>query len=487
MKISFCYPPFSKNGRFANLPQNRQFIYTASREVRIFPVVMATAATWLKNLGHEILWLDGITRRMDWYNYERLLFSFGPDLLILEGKAPLMEKTWGYIDKFKAKNPGTKIVLVGDHVTYFPRESWEKSHVDFILTGGDYDFLLKNLVGHLEGKENLEPGIWYRNKSKIKNTGNFELNHKLADLPLIDRKLTRWKDYGEAYLYRPCAYVMFGRGCGLKKGTGACTFCIWQHGLWRCSARLVAPSKAIAEVKNLVTLRVKEIFDDTESGVLADYSWLEKFYELLKKENLLGKVTFSSNARGDQLDRKTCRLLKKIGYRMLKVGVESGNNQTLKMINKKEEVGEIIRGVKNAKDEGLRVMLTVMTGYPWENTEDVNKTYKVVRDLMFYRTKAGDCLQASVLTPYPGTPMWQEAEKNGWLTVKHDDYKSYDMSKPVLKSNIDSRKWCQKIWAIQREPGFIIRSGLTVKTADDIILLLRGAKSLVAHLLDFSK
>ena len=496
MRIAFCYPPFSKDGCFSNLPQNRQFIYTASKAVKLYPVVMATAATWLRNLGHSVLWLDGITRRMDWKIYEENLSSFSPDLLVLEAKAPMMRELWKHIDKLKVKSEKLKVILVGDHVSYFPEESFKKSKVDFILTGGDYDFLLVNLVNHLTRVERLEQGIYYRNKivrkqdskETIKNTGKFELDHDLDKTPVIDRELTSWQDYGEAYLFHPCAYVMFGRGCGINgREVGACIFCIWQHALWRCSARLMSPEKAVTEVQNLVKLGIKEIFDDAESGALWNYQWLEEFYRLLKKEKILGKVIFSSNARGDQLDEKTCQLLKKIGYRLLKVGLESGSNEILARINKKEKIEEIIRGVKNAKDAGLRVMLTVMVGYPWEKEKDVRKTYEITRQLIFYKTRAGDCLQASVIIPYPGTPLFAQAVRNKRLKVDPGDYEKFDMSKPVLKTKIDAQKWCNKIWSIQRQPMFVLKSGLTIKSWDDFKLLIRGAKSLIGHLMDYSK
>ena len=470
------------------MPQNRQFIYTASNAVKLYPVVMATAATWLKDLGHEILWLDGITRRLEWETYEDKLSSFSPDLLVLEAKTPIMKKLWRHINKVKNQSASwrtkLKVVLVGDHVSYFPEESFKKSKVDYVLTGGDYDFLLKNLVEHLEKGRKLEPGIWGR----LKNSGKFKLDHDLDKTPIIDRQLTRWQDYGEAYLFRPCAYMMFGRGCGIKKNSfGACTFCIWQHALWDCSARLKSPKQVVAEVKNLVELGVKEIFDDTESGALGDYQWLEEFHRLLKKEKLLGKIIFSSNARGDQLDKKTCRLLRKLGFRLLKVGLESGSNEILAQIGKKEKIEDIIKGVKNAKGAGLRVMLTVMVGYPWEKEAEVQKTYEAARELVLYKTRAGDCLQASVIIPYPGTPLWLQAKRKGWLKVRADDYEKFDMSRPVLRTGIDAQKWCQRIWSIQKDPGFIIKSGLTIRKIDEMRLLLRGAGSLLGHLRDYMR
>ena len=69
------------------------------------------------------------------------------------------------------KDSKIKVVLFGDHVTAMPEESMEYSKVDYILTGGDYDFLLLNLVEHLQNlKIKLEPGIWYREELRSKDS-----------------------------------------------------------------------------------------------------------------------------------------------------------------------------------------------------------------------------------------------------------------------------------------------------------------------------
>ena len=107
------------------------------------------------------------------------------------------------------------------------------SKVDFVLTGGDYDFLLRDLCGSLEAEGSsfvirdsslLEPGIWYRENEHIENTGIFQLNHKLNDAPFIDRELTKWELYAYKngnYRRTPGTYLMSGRDCWW----GKCTFC----------------------------------------------------------------------------------------------------------------------------------------------------------------------------------------------------------------------------------------------------------------------
>lgn len=488
MRIAITYPPIKKYDLYPLLTQNRHLRFSSSSEVRIFPLVAASAATILSKAGHEVLFLDGINERLTWEQYMEIVRKFNPELIAMETKAPVVHLHWKFIDELKEINNNIITALFGDHVSFFPEESIQESKVDYVITGGDYDAVLSGLVEYLGGNKELPKGIYYRKNNKIVNSGPVEFISDLDSVPFIDRELTKWHLYGEAYLYKPVAYILSGRGCGVnKEKTGNCTFCIWQHSLWKCGSRLRSPENVVAEIRILVDkFRAVEVFDDNESGAIWNKEWIEKFYDEMKKQDLIGKVYISSNARANSLDDDICRILKKTGFRLLKVGLESGNNETLKKISKNETIEEIIKGVKSAKDSGLVVMLTTMVGYPWESEEDVKRTYKVSKELTLYKTHCGDSLQSSVILPYPGTILHKQAVSNNWFLYDYKDYSIYDMSKPVLKADIDSQKWCKKLWQIHYSPRFLLRTLFTIRSWHDIYLLYRGVKSLFGHEKDFS-
>lgn len=471
MKIAVCYPPFTKNEMVAQLSQNRQFRYMHSLETRIYPLVMASAATILKNQGHEVFWLDGINKREKLNIFMLKLMNINPDYIVMETKTPLMKKIWDFIKEYKGTGLKGKFILVGDHVSAFPEESI-KNGADHVICGGDYDSSLENFF-----TAEIYP--------KILNV-NMLLTF-LDDVPFIDRSLTEWWNYGEAYLLNPCAYILSGRGCGgTGKRHGECTFCSWQHNFWDCTARLRSPKNVVKEISELhKKYNIKEVFDDNESGGMWDKKWLKSFYEELKKAELLKKVSISSNARADSLDKETCELLKKCGYRLLKIGLESGNDKTLKKLNKLETVEQIKQGIKNAKDAGLIVMLTTMVGYPWETEKDVQKTYDVAKELMLYKTHFGDSLQSSIVVPYPGTPLWAEALKMGWFEISNPrQYEAYDMDQDILKSPIDTKYWCKKLWSIHLNKKFMLKS-LLMLSPRNARLAMRGVRSLLGHLKDY--
>jgi anaerobic magnesium-protoporphyrin IX monomethyl ester cyclase len=486
-RVAIVYPPLKKGKQYAQLSQNRQFRYMYSNETKIYPMVMASAATWISEC-HEVLWLDAINERLSDKEFSHQLWDFRPDVIIFETKTPVIKRHWSVIDDIKKRHPDITCVLVGDHISLFPEESLQNCKADYCVTGGDYDHTLKQLVDYLGGSAHkVPPGCYHRNKGRIVNSGKAVMMKDIDIVPFIDRKLTRWDLYGEAYLYRPCTYILTGRGCGgTGKKPGVCTFCVWQHAFWRCTARLRSPANVVKEIKHLVDEHgVREIFDDNESGAVWNRKWLRQFHKEMTEAGLIGRVTLSTNARADSLDDETCRFMKRIGYRLLKVGLESGNEKTLEAIRKLESLGKIKEGIKTAKRHGLIIMLTTMVGYPWETEEDAARTYEAAKELMLYKTHFGDVLQSSIVVPYPGTPLHEEAKRKGWLVKASESYENYDMSHRVLDTKIDTDKWCKKMWQVHYEPLFILKSLLSIRRFSDVKFALTGLRSLTGHVRDY--
>lgn len=481
MRIAILYPPLHKEGRFPTMGQNRQFKFTNTPESFPPPIVPGYAAAMLKEDGHTVFWHDGIINRVQIDEYNKALYDFRPDVVMIETKTPMIYRHWAYIADLK-KNLDVKVVLVGDHVSWNPEESMMKSEADFVIAFGDYDYGMRNVCSHIDDGTKLIGGIWYREKGKIKNSGPPALIEDLDTLPFTDWDLIG-HDYHEAYLYRPTGYIMTGRGCGGgPHGVGACSFCIWQHTLWQLRGRLRSPAHVADEIVQMTErYRFKEIFDDNDSGAIYNKKWLAQFYKEMNDRGFIGEVILSSNSRADNFDDETCQLLKKTGFRLMKVGLESGSNETLKRVNKKETIEQIEAGVKNAKDHGLRVKLTTMTGFPWETEEDVQKTYNITKKLMVYKARFGDCLQSSVLITYPGTPLYYESLKNNWFAIDPYNYDEYDMTKPILKCSYDPMAWCEKIWKIHKTPIFMLRSLVSVRSVNDIKLGIIGLRSLNGH------
>ncbi len=127
-----------------------------------------------------------------------------------------------------------------------------------------------------------------------------------------------------------------------------------------------------------------------------------------------------------------------------------------------------------------------MMGYPWETFEDAKRTI----DLAAHLFKKGyvDTLQATVVIPYPGAPLWKECREKGWLLT--EDYAHYDMREPVMKSELTKERimtLTQELYKSFLSPQYIVRKVLEIRSFDDIKFLVLAGVKLVGHLLDFNK
>lgn len=481
MKVSISYPPIESAKGVPLLSQNRQFQWF-SDPTYIYPMIPAYAATSLKENGYKVLWHDGIAEEWTLSTYMDKIGKEKPDLIAMETKTPVIKIHWSIIEKLKEKFPETKIVLMGDHVTALPRESMENSKVDFILTGGDYDFLLLNLCNHISKDERLEPGIWYREGSRIKNIGKFQLNHDLNSLPFIDRNLTKWQLYSEKngnYKRTPGTYTMVGRDCWW----GKCTFCSWTTTFPKFRTR--SPESLFDEIGMLIEkYRVREIFDDT--GTFPTGSWLKKFCNGMIEHGYSEEIYFSCNMRFGILRQVNYDLMKKAGFRMLLFGLESANQATLDHLNKGIKVDDIISGCKMAKNAGLEPHLTVMVGYPWETMEDAWKTLNLAKHI--FKKGWADSLQATIVIPYPGTTLFDECKKKGLLMTM--DWERYDMCENVMDSPMsdsDVKKMTQDLYKVFMSPRYVLRKLKSIRSLDDLHFMKKGVRAIAGHLKDFSR
>lgn len=478
MKVAITFPPMKTEKGVPLLSQNRQFQWF-NEPTYIFPVIPAYAATMLKEKGYDTLYLDGIAKEITYEQWLSRMKQFSPDIIAMETKTPVVKRTWKIIDEIKEELPDTKIVLMGDHVTAFPEESLRNSKVDYVIAGGDFDFAIVNVAEHLNNKIKLEPGVYYRKGKQIINTGHFK-QQNLRDMPFIDRDLVDWEDYAYKngnFKFTPGTYTMVGRDCWWHR----CTFCSWTTTFK--SFRTIDPVRAVDEVEHLVeNYGVREIFDD--AGTFPVGKWLEIFCNELIKRKLNDKVVMGCNMRARALNQEQYNLMGKANFRFLLYGLESANQKTLDMIDKGMTAQELIDAVRMAKKAGLEPHVTTMIGYPWETKEEAQKTIDVTK--MLFDEGSVDTMQATVVIPYPGTPLYQQCKENGWLLT--EDYDDFDQRSQIMKCPMteeEVKEMTQGLYKVFFSPKYVVRKLTNIRTIEDLKFIKYGAQKVMGHLLDF--
>lgn len=496
MRISISYPPLNSVKGIPFLAQNRQFQWTNTGNV-ILGVIPAYGASALKQKGYDVNWDDAVAEKISYEAWLDRFIKNKPDIVFIESKTPTIKKHWEIIKELKKISSKTRnwkliTVLYGDHVTALPEESLNNCPVDYIITGGDYDFMMLNLVDHLVNKAKLEPGFWYRQpqskapnlqSTKHLNTGSFALkHHNLDTLPFIDRQLTKWWLYSTDntnFKYHPGAYIMSGRDCWW----GKCTFCSWINLFPGNTFRSFSPKRMVDEIEHMVNnYGIKEIFDD--AGTLPVGPWLKEFVDEIIKRGLHKKVTLGCNMRFGALNQDQYNLLGKANFRFILYGLESSNQNTLNEIKKNTKVEDSRKSLVMAKSAGLEPHLTIMIGYPWETKKDAQNTLNEARSL--FRDGLADSMQATIVIPYPGTPLFRQCQQNKWLTTTNWD--KYDMRQPIMTSPISPQEQLKLVHGLFHgilTPKFIIRKIVSIKNLNDFKHLFNYAIKYLKKLRDF--
>jgi radical SAM superfamily enzyme YgiQ (UPF0313 family) len=125
-----------------------------------------------------------------------------------------------------------------------------------------------------------------------------------------------------------------------------------------------------------------------------------------------------------------------------------------------------------------------MFGYPWETYEDASKTVNLGKWLL--KKGYAYTMQATVVIPYPGSPLFEECLQNGWLKTR--DWSSFDMKAPVMKSPIPDEKimeLVQSLYGVALNPEFIFNRLMSISDFSDVSFFFRALPRVFGHIFDF--
>jgi len=228
---------------------------------------------------------------------------------------------------------------------------------------------------------------------------------------------------GEKYGIGPRATtIISSRGCPYN-----CAFCanIPQP------VRLRRPEPFVSEIKYLQDRYNCHHFRFIDDDFTLNKNRVLEICHLLEPL----KVHYKCHTRSNLLDAEMCQALAKSGCEEMGLGVETADNEVLKLINKHETVEDHKNAIKLIKEAGMRAKVYWMVALPGETwkTIELNKQF-------MYETKP-DKWTLSTFTPYPGCDIWRNPEKYlvRILSKNFNDYWNFP-DKIVIETNVASNK-----------------------------------------------
>ena len=420
-----------------------------------FPALAAYVRRELPEANVEIL--DCCVQRMGWATLRDELRRRAPDVVCAGEKVVYAHEGHRLFDLAKEVLPGVVTVSGGHFSSHLPEESLRRSRLDYVVRfEGEVPFVA--LLEHLLGRRPIEdvPNLCYLEGASLRQTPIAPNIKDLDDLPVPAYDLVPLERYAPFGLMWPKAVtVQRSRGC-----VDTCRFCSWiaiesKHvmdadgGIRRLPQfRSKSVDRMVAETELLYEKHGVRYLFWVDATWNADHAWLDAYCsEIIRRKYELGWWAFT---RIDLLlEQERLGILEKMvkaGLRHVLVGVERPRADDLGWLHKhgySEDVGT--RAFHLLRDKYPEVFRqgTFITGIRTDTAEDI-------RNLLSYAHHI-DCDFAAFhpITPFPGTPLYEEARAEGWL--EEHDFARYDMFNPVMPTEHLSREevahwttWCQK-------------------------------------------
>ena len=399
MKVFLANPPFFKNF-------NREVRWSAKTSGAIHPPIYLAYAASVLNKKHDVKLMDCIASDIEREKFYDIVKKYNPDFLVMDTSTPSILNDISIAKEVKER-VDTKIILVGPHVSTLPEETFRMaSWVDYIAIG-EYDYTLPEIINSdREQLKNIK-GIAFKLGKKVITTKKRDPIKNLDELPYPDRDQLPVEKYRDTLLTHPFTFILSGRGC-----PQLCSYCLWPQVMFGRNLRLRDPVKVVDEVEHCISkynLKTYKFFDDT-------FTFSKERVKKICQELIKRKIDtpWICNARVDTLDIESMEIMKKAGCYLFKIGVESGNQELLDVIKKGTTIKQTRDFFKKTRKVGIKTFASFMIGLPGETKKTIRNTINLAKEI------EPDMVQFVILSPLPGTEMFDYMVKKNWVSFPID-------------------------------------------------------------------
>jgi len=365
MNILFVFPKIN----YANNKKGKELLYKLYGESISLTLPQVAAST---PKGHEIEIIDE--------NYEKLDFDGSYDLVGITCFTMSAFRVYEIADEFRSR--GITVVLGGYHSTALPKEA--KKHADSIVIG-EAEISWPKLVKDFE-KGQLKP-IYFS-----------EENISPELIPEPRRDLIKRKISTDGLLIK--------RGCPNR-----CEFCTISS-LYSKGVRPL--ENVIKEIKNI---SAKEIFI-YDSNLTWHMKYNKKLFNELKKFNKRWQANGTINILGE--NEELLKLTKEIGLFGWFIGFESVSQKSLDNINKKSnKVEDYEKAIKKIQSYGMVITGSFIFGFDDDTPDIFDNTLNAVNEWGI------EIAEFHILTPFPGTVLFNRLKKEGRILTEEWDKYTY--------------------------------------------------------------
>ncbi len=396
MRVMLIRPP-AKHSVESEVPEA-----VSAENLSYPPLALMAIAQFLKDHSeHEVTILDAQLDDLPYDELERRVREWRPDVVGITAFTVQLVDVLRTVQAAKAG--GAKYAVVGGpHVSDFPRECVGLPGVDAVVKGegqkpmkdlcdawakGDSPRGIAGTMAHPDDPV-PENDVYYSNN--------------LDDYPIIDRTMVDYRRYydvmGGGGVFTT---LISSRGCPYR-----CTFCNTP----RHRYRVMSPGRVCDEIEQCLALDIEEFYFVDDTFNITNQRVIELCDEIIRRGL---KLRWTVRFRVKGATRELLEKMKAAGCHRIQFGVEQGTEEGLLRLKKDVTVREIESAFALCREIGIHTVAYFMIGTP------VERTREDVMDTIAYSIKLNpDFVMYNVLTPFPGTTLYDEGQRDGVLDVE---------------------------------------------------------------------
>ena len=376
------------------------YVRTRSANEMLFaPLGIATLAAQLRGRDIETRVFDCTFSDLATLRAE--LGGYQPDIVGVSSMVSLSRNTFAVAAMVREVAPHALLVAGGALPTVFPRRF--AKHFDVVFRG-EADLSFPQFCGDVFARRVSPDSLAHLPLAAY--DGLFIPNHGVR----IDNPCTHYDEAALESFPRPdrsdfdhAAYQSVWRRAGGAAITSlmvtlgcpfACDFC--SKPVFGNVVRRRSLDWVFAEVDEIAALGYDGLWIADDTFTL-DIAYLEGFCRRMAGRGL----TWSCLSRARGIRRATVRLMREAGCRRVYLGLESGSQATLALMNKQVTVGDGIRAVSLYREAGIEVAGFFIVGYPGETVPAVEQTFALALALPL------DEISFNVPFPLPGSTLFR--------------------------------------------------------------------------------
>ncbi len=319
--------------------------------------------------------------------YEDIDFNEQYDLVGISCTTTQAFYCYDTADKFRSK--GVCVVIGGYHATALPEEA--KQHADSVVIGEAEETWPRLLKDFENGR--LKP--FYKNSEPIKP------------------EKIRPADREAGGNFPSVAGIEASRGCPV-----GCEFCAVSNIVGGKKFRPRKVEDVIDEIKSIKTKWLYFFSPSMTINPKYSKSIFKEMKDLDKKFTCFGNIDVLGK------DEELLALSSEAGCQSWFVGFESVNQENINYLGKNNKVEDYKKSVKKIHRYGMHVIGAFVFGLDKDTQDVFDKTVKMVSSLDI------DTPDFTILTPYPGTPLFDRLEREGRILTR--DWSRYNEISDVV-------------------------------------------------------